>query len=195
MDLSKLISNKGNYIDDITLITPKIFKDKRGFFYESWNENFLKKISKNTKFVQDNHSSSFMGVIRGLHCQLNPYAQGKLVRCTSGAVYDVAVDLRKNSKTFKEWIGIELNEKNKLIFWIPEGFAHGFLTLSDKAEVQYKTTKKWKKESEISILWNDPDLSIQWPLDKLKKIKPIISEKDLNAFSFKEIESLNYLFK
>ena len=118
-----------------------------------------------------------MGVIRGLHCQLNPYAQGKLVRCTSGVIYDVAVDLRKNSKTFKEWTGIELNEKNKLILWIPEGFAHGFLTLSKNAEVQYKITKTMEKESEISILWNDPDLAIHWPLDKLKKSKPTLSEK------------------
>lgn len=194
MDLSKLISNKGNYIDDIALIKPKIFEDERGFFYESWNENSFKKISCNTKFVQDNHSISFIGVIRGLHCQLNPYAQGKLVRCTSGAIYDVAVDLRKNSKTFKEWIGVELNENNKLIFWIPEGFAHGFLTLSNNTEVQYKTTKKWNKEAEISILWNDPDLDINWPLDKLNKSKPTLSEKDLNAFSFNEINSLNYIF-
>ena len=194
MDISKLKSNKGNYVDDIALITPKIFKDERGFFYESWNEDIFQKISKNTKFVQDNHSSSSSGVLRGLHYQLNPHAQGKLVRCTSGEIYDVAIDLRRNSKTYKEWIGIKLNENNKLILWIPEGFAHGFLTLSRVAEVQYKTTKKWNKGSEISLLWDDPIIDINWPIDKLNKSKPTLSKKDKNALNINKIEILNYTF-
>ena len=194
MDLSKLKSNKGNYIDDIALIIPKVFRDERGFFYESWNEHISQKISRNTIFVQDNHSSSYLGVLRGLHYQMHPYAQGKLVRCTSGEIYDVAVDLRKNSKTYKEWIGIKLNDNNKSLLWIPEGFAHGFLTLSSCAEVQYKTTKNWNKDSEISVLWNDPNLNIYWPIDELKGLKPILSKKDLDAFTIDEVEVLNYIF-
>ena len=194
MEFSKLKSNQGNYIDDIALITPKVFKDDRGFFYESWNEINFQKIAKNIQFVQDNHSKSSKGVLRGLHYQLYPFAQGKLVRCTSGNIYDVAIDLRKNSKTYKEFTEIELNDKNNFILWIPEGFAHGFLSLSNFSEVQYKTTKGWMKDYEISLLWNDPDLNINWPINRLEGLKPILSTKDSNAMNLKKIESQKYYF-
>jgi len=190
----KIMSNKGNYLDGVCLIVPKVFEDERGFFYESWNKKDFDKII-NTNFLQDNHSKSIKGVLRGLHYQLNPYSQGKLVRCTSGKVFDVAVDLRINSNTYKEWVGVELNEINKFLIWIPKGFAHGFLTLSDKAEVQYKTTENWFKEYEKSIIWNDPTLQIKWPLDQLNGLEPLLSDKDLNANPIKIAENLGFIFK
>ena len=193
MDIKNLISNKGNILDGVFIIEPKIFEDNRGFFYESWNSlSFSAKVTK-TNFCQDNHSSSSKGVLRGIHYQLNPYAQGKLIRCTKGIIFDVAIDLRKNSPTFKEWASIELNETNKYILWIPEGFGHGFLTLSDFAEVQYKVTKRWDKESEKSILWNDPELSIDWPLNQIDD-ELLVSEKDSNGLTIKQAEELNYIF-
>ncbi len=194
MLIQQLKTNEGNYLEGVLLITPKVFEDKRGFFYESFNKTTFSKIT-NTDFLQDNHSKSFKGVLRGLHYQLNPYAQGKLVRCTSGNIFDVAVDLRINSKTYKEWVGIELNQINKLILWIPEGFAHGFLTLSDIAEVQYKTTENWFKEQEKSIIWNDPNLKIKWPTHKLNGLSPILSKKDLSAARINEAEKLGYIFQ
>ena len=193
MEQKKIKSNKGNYLDGVLLITPKVFEDERGFFYESWNkENFNEITTKN--FLQDNHSRSFKGVLRGLHYQLKPYAQGKLVRCTFGRIFDVAVDLRGNSNTYKEWVGIELTPINKLQLWIPKGFAHGFLTLSDIAEVQYKTTENWCKEYEKTIIWNDPNLKIEWPIDKLDGLKPKLSKKDLNASTIKVAESSGIIF-
>ena len=193
MKTKKIKSNKGNYIDGVLLITPKVFEDQRGFFYESWNKKEFNEITK-TNFLQDNHSRSYMGVLRGLHYQLNPYAQGKLVRCSLGNIFDVAVDLRINSKTYKEWVGIELNEINKYQLWIPRGFAHGFLTLSRIAEVQYKTTEYWFKDSEKTIVWNDPDLKIIWPMEKLNGVKPKLSNKDLNAGTIKYAEDAKFLF-
>ncbi len=190
----KLKTNKNNLFNDVYLIMPKVFSDKRGFFYESWNSEIFNENIGLTNFYQDNHSHSSRGVLRGIHYQLEPHAQGKLVRCTRGNIYDVAVDLRQNSDTFKEWVGIDLNSKNKHLLWIPEGFGHGFLTLSKEADVQYKATKKWVKDSEISILWDDPDLKIDWPLKTLNINKPNISKKDSNGLTFKNAEKLNFLF-
>ena len=194
MQKISLKTNKNNLLEDVILIKPEIFTDKRGFFYESWNSvNFNEKIAVKN-FCQDNHSHSLRGVLRGIHYQLNPHAQGKLIRCTKGAIYDVAVDLRKNSPTYKEWISIELNETNKNLLWIPEGFGHGFLTLSQFADVQYKVTKEWDRESEKSILWDDPDLKIDWPINKLDSDQPLISEKDSLGLTVKQAEMLDFIF-
>ena len=190
-----LKTNKGKEINELILIKPKVFTDERGFFYESWNKDNFKKIlnKSNINFVQDNHSKSSLGVLRGLHYQLNPFAQGKLIRCTKGLIFDVAIDLRKNSLTYKEWASVELDEINKYLLWIPEGFAHGFLTLSSYAEVQYKVTERWIKDSERSILWNDTDLKIDWPLNKIDDA-PLISEKDAAGLTIKQAEKLNFVF-
>ena len=180
-------SNKGNSIPDLYLNTPDIFKDERGYFYESWNRNkFQEMIGKQVDFVQDNQSSSKKGVLRGLHYQLNPLPQGKLVSCLKGQIYDVAVDLRRDSKTFSEWAGVYLDEINKKQFWIPEGFAHGFLTMSESAEVSYKTTNFWNKNLERCINWDDKKLAINWPLNILKLSSPFLSNKDNNAISFEK---------
>ena len=166
------------HLDEVMIFEPTVFEDERGFFFESFNKNFFQKsICSQIEFVQDNHSKSSKGVLRGLHYQLNPFAQGKLVRVVSGAVFDVAVDIRASSKNFGKWVGILLSAKNKKQFWIPAGFAHGFLTLSDNTEFLYKTTNFYNKGSERSIKWNDPDLNIDWGID----VKPIISVKDQDA--------------
>lgn len=171
-------------IDGLLIIKPKVFFDERGYFYESFNENQFAKIGLNTKFVQDNESKSQKGVLRGLHFQNPPYAQAKLVRVIKGAVLDVAVDLRRNSKTYGQWESIELTEDNKLMYWVPAGFAHGFLTLKEDTIFSYKCTNLYNKESEGSIQWNDKDLDIDWGFDN-----PIISEKDANGPSFKSFVS------
>ena len=193
MQTKKLKSNKGNYLDGVLLITPKVFEDERGFFYESWNKKIFNEVSERN-FLQDNHSRSNKGVLRGLHYQLNPYAQDKLVRCTVGNIFDVAVDLRIDSKTYKEWAGIELNEINKSLLWIPKGFAHGFLTLSDIAEVQYKTTEYWFRDNEKTIRWNDPDLKIKWPIEKLNGVNLKLSNKDFNAATINLAEDAGFIF-
>lgn len=195
MNINRLKTNKGNSIDSICIIKPKTFSDKRGSFYESWNEIDFNTNICNRNFCQDNHSKSFKGVLRGIHYQMPPFEQGKLVRCTRGNIYDIAVDLRKNSVTYKEWVGVELNDSNNLQLWVPEGFGHGFLTLSEFAEVQYKVTNIWDKKSEKSILWNDPDLKIAWPLNKLSEIKPIISSKDSNGMRIREAEKFGFIFE
>ena len=194
MQIIKLKTNKNNLLNDVSLIIPEVFSDERGFFYESWNSKIFNKNFGPTNFFQDNHSHSFKGVLRGIHYQLNPFPQGKLIRCTRGVIYDIAVDLRKNSNTYKEWVGIQLTEKNKHLLWIPEGFGHGFLTLSKIADVQYKANNKWSKESEKTILWNDQDLEIDWPLNKLNINQPIISKKDSIGLTLKQAEKLNFLF-
>lgn len=194
MDFKKLKTNKGNFINNLFLIKPKIFKDNRGFFYESWNQIYFDKKVGPTIFCQDNHSKSEKGVLRGIHYQLSPYAQGKLVRCTKGKIFDIAIDLRKNSATYKEWIGVELNDENKFLLWIPEGFGHGFLTLSKDAEVQYKVTRNWHKSFEKSLLWSDPDIAINWPLSQLDKKMPLTSPKDSQAITIKEAEALDFVF-
>ena len=187
MEYEKLVSKKGIEIKGLTLFTPKIFHDERGFFYESWNNKSYKEIlNLEIEFVQDNHSRSFHGVLRGLHYQLEPESQGKLVRCTSGEIFDVAVDIRKNSKTFGEWVGVFLSSNNFKQLWIPAGFAHGFLTLSEVAEVLYKTDNYWNNKYERSIKWNDEQVAINWPLEKLRTKKPIISAKDQNSMSLKK---------
>lgn len=192
----KQLSNESRILDGPLLITPRVFGDERGFFYESWNElswkNNLKKYGQNFEgFVQDNHSKSCQGVLRGLHYQKNPYCQGKLVRCISGEIFDVAIDIRKNSATFGLWVGEVLSSQNKNQLWIPEGFAHGFLTISESAEVCYKTTNFWDKDSEKSIIWNDKNINIKWPLYKLKNKKIILSDKDEKAPCLNEINEID----
>jgi dTDP-4-dehydrorhamnose 3,5-epimerase len=169
-------------IPDVLLIEPKIFEDDRGFFFESFNLNEFKKATFfDVNFVQDNHSKSKKGVLRGLHYQLPPYAQGKLVRVVQGEVFDVAVDLRKSSPTFGGYVSMVLSAENKKQLWIPEGFAHGFLTLSKTSEFIYKTTNFYKPDSERCILWNDKTLDITWPKDVDIQVSP----KDLLGQSFK----------
>ena len=182
----KISNSNGQTIDGPLLIKPNVFKDERGFFMESWNSNDWKNIMGKSKqefnlFLQDNHSKSSIGVLRGLHYQLNPYAQGKLVRCISGEIFDVAVDIRINSPTFGKYVGEFLSSENYLQLWIPEGFAHGFLTISEKAEVVYKTTNFWDKNSERSIKWDDPSINIEWPEIILKNNEILISPKDSQA--------------
>ncbi|MDB5847605.1 MAG: dTDP-4-dehydrorhamnose 3,5-epimerase [Rhodoferax sp.] len=151
-------------IPDVVVIDPKVFGDARGFFYESFNQQaFNAATGLEVDFVQDNHSRSSKGVLRGLHYQLPPHAQGKLVRVVRGAVFDVAVDIRKSSPTFGKWVGQELTEENNRQMWIPPGFAHGFLVLSDTADFLYKTTNYYAATHERSIMWNDPALGIVWP--------------------------------
>ena len=186
MEYETLRSNKGEIIEGILLIKPKIFKDERGLFLESWNlQKFNTILNKEINFVQDNHSQSIKGVLRGLHFQINPYGQGKLIRCVNGEIFDLAVDLRQSSKTFCQWVGVRLNafEHNQL--WIPNGFAHGFLTISDYADVAYKTDQYWMPKYELSLRWDDPKISINWPnLD----LEPFLSKKDKNALFLDKID-------
>lgn len=171
-------------IPDVLIIEPKVFGDERGFFFESFNQKlWQEKTGITTPFVQDNHSRSGKNVLRGLHYQIKQ-PQGKLVRVISGEVFDVAVDIRRNSPTFGAWVGEILSAENKRQLWIPPGFAHGFLVLSDTAEFLYKTTDYWAPEHERSIIWNDPDLAIAWPLDGM----PILARKDSEGKLFKEAE-------
>ncbi|QUN06889.1 dTDP-4-dehydrorhamnose 3,5-epimerase [Shewanella yunxiaonensis] len=168
-------------IPAVKIIEPKVFGDGRGFFFESFNQQqFEAAVGYPVKFVQDNHSKSSKGVLRGLHYQLPPYAQGKLVRCVVGEVFDVAVDIRETSPTFGKWVGVNLSAENKRQLWIPEGFAHGFVTISNTAEFLYKTTNYYSKESERSILWNDNQIGIIWPFDGELNL----SEKDKLATKF-----------
>jgi dTDP-4-dehydrorhamnose 3,5-epimerase len=169
-------------IPDVLILEPKVFGDDRGFFYESYNERIFKELTGlDVRFVQDNHSRSAKGVLRGLHYQLPPAAQGKLVRCTAGEVFDVAVDIRRSSPTFGKWVGAFLSAENKRQLWIPEGFAHGFLVVSDYAEFLYKTTNYFAPECDRGISWSDPDLAIRWPLPNY----PLLSAKDQAAGAFK----------
>jgi dTDP-4-dehydrorhamnose 3,5-epimerase len=173
-------------IPDVLIFEPKVFGDERGFFMESFNQKvFEEAIGRKVEFVQDNHSKSTKGVLRGLHYQLAPYAQGKLVRCVAGEVFDVAVDIRKSSPTFGQWVGVNLSAENKRQLWIPEGFAHGFIVLSGVAEFLYKTTNYYSKEHEGSIVWNDKSVGIKWPID----CNPTLSEKDRSSAHF---ESARY---
>jgi dTDP-4-dehydrorhamnose 3,5-epimerase len=171
-------------IDGLLIIKPDVFKDERGYFFESYNKERFAKAGLNMDFVQDNESKSDKGVLRGLHFQKPPYAQGKLVRVIKGSVMDVAVDLRKESPTYGKWESVVLTEENKLQFWIPEGFAHGFVALEDNTIFNYKCTNVYNKESEGSILWNDPDINISWNIDN-----PILSEKDKISPLFKNFET------
>ena len=172
-------------IPDVLILEPRVFGDERGFFLESFNEREIREIGINSHFVQDNHSRSQQNVLRGLHYQIRQ-TQGKLVRVVSGKVYDVAVDVRKTSATFGRWVGVELSAENKRLFWIPPGFAHGFLVLSESADFLYKATDYYAPEFERSILWNDGDLGIKWPLVG----EPILSAKDAAGKPFRQAEFL-----
>jgi len=166
-------------LPEVLLIAPKVFGDARGFFLESWNEaRFNAAVGYEVKFVQDNHSRSSRGVLRGLHYQLHPHAQGKLVRCVRGAVFDVAVDLRHSSHNFGRWVGHELTDENQHQLWIPPGFGHGFLVLSDSADFLYKTSGGYAPEFEGAVRWDDPTIGVQWPLNG---ITPQLSAKDIAA--------------
>ena len=169
-------------IPEVIIFEPKVFGDERGFFLESFNQKLFEEATGlKREFVQDNHSKSSKGVLRGLHYQLPPMAQGKLVRVVQGEVFDVAVDIRKASPTFGKWVGVHLSAENKRQLWIPEGFAHGFLTLSDTAEFLYKTTNYYSPKDEGAIVWNDADLAISWP----DVGEVLVSGKDQIAPAFK----------
>ncbi|MDP1636004.1 MAG: dTDP-4-dehydrorhamnose 3,5-epimerase [Gallionellaceae bacterium] len=172
------------HIPDLLIIEPKVFGDDRGFFYESFNRRQFKELTgRDVDFVQDNHSRSAKNVLRGLHYQIQ-HPQAKLVRVVQGAVLDVAVDIRKSSPTFGQHVAVELSAENKRMFWMPEGFAHGFVVLSDTAEFLYKTTDYWYPQHERSIVWNDPQLAIQWLIEG----EPALSEKDRHAKLLAEAE-------
>lgn len=172
------------HIKGLFIIKPKVFEDTRGYFFESYNENAFHKAGIISEFLQDNQSLSHTGVLRGLHFQAPPFAQGKLVRVITGAVLDIAVDIRKKSPTYGQHVAIELTEENKTMFYIPEGFAHGFLTLRDHTIFSYKCTNLYQKESEGTVLWNDVDLKIDWNI-----ANPILSEKDKVGTKFNEFVS------
>ena len=171
-------------LEGLLVIKPKIFGDDRGYFFETWSKKSFTEVGLDLDFAQDNQSLSSKGVLRGLHFQNPPYAQGKLVRVIKGAVLDVALDIRKNSPTYGQYFSIELSEENKTIVWIPPGFAHGFLTLKDNTIFSYKCTGVYNKESEGALLWNDKDLNINWEINN-----PLVSEKDLVAGNFKDFAS------
>ncbi len=172
-------------ISEVILFEPKVFGDARGFFLESFNQKaFDEATGSHYDFVQDNHSRSAKGVLRGLHYQLPPHAQGKLVRVVQGTVFDVAVDIRKNSPTFGQWVGAELSAEKHQQLWVPPGFAHGFVVLSETADFLYKTTSYYAPAYERSIAWNDPQLAIQWPLNEA----PLLSGKDTEASSWVSAE-------
>ena len=187
------------------LITPRVFGDDRGFFYESWNERRFRSClidsgvpeadANHLHFRQDNHSRSSRGVLRGLHYQLPPEPQGKLVRCSVGAIFDVAVDLRRGSSTFGQWVGAELSAENYQQLWVPVGFAHGFLTLSDTAEVQYKASGFWNRDCERSLRWDDSAVAIAWRLDQAGVAGPILANKDAEAPSLATLESRGEVFQ
>ena len=195
--VTSLSAKDNNVLNGPLLISPKCFEDSRGFFLEEWNEvEWIKLLEENEqnyhKFVQDNLSKSSKGVLRGLHFQIEPYPQSKLVRCISGEIFDVAVDLRKGSPTFGKWISATLSGDNLNQLWIPDGFAHGFLTLSDIAFVQYKVTNKWSQECEKSLFWNDEGVNIDWPFYIMDETNIKLSDKDKNAPNFREISKSNF---
>ena len=189
--LKEKIITKGNFnfietkIKDLYIIEPKVFGDDRGYFMESYNRRDFVEAGLDMRFVQDNESKSKKGVLRGMHFQTK-FTQGKLVRVIQGEVYDVAVDLRKGSPTYGAWEGILLSSENKKQFYVPEGFAHGFLVLSDEAVFNYKCTNLYSPEYDGGLLWNDPDVGIEWPLDGIDEI--ILSEKDKNQKTLKELD-------
>ena len=188
MKAEALTAKSGLTVQGPLLITPQVFSDGRGFFFESWNGKDFNAIlnsfgQASVEFVQDNHSRSSRGVLRGLHFQKNPFAQSKLLRCVRGQIFDVVVDCRLGSATFGQSVAVNLSSESFLQLWVPAGFAHGFLTLSDDAEILYKATGYWVRESERSLLWNDPRLSIPWPIDA----EPKLSEKDSLGLTLREL--------
>ena len=195
VQVDQLTSVQGHVIDGPLLITPPAFGDDRGWFYESWNQSkFDDAVGEAVLFSQDNHSRSVQGVLRGLHYQLAPEPQAKLVRASLGSIFDVAVDIRQSSPTFGQWVGAELTAENKSQLWVPEGFAHGFLTLSNVAEVQYKARGFWNKDCERAIVWNDSEIGIAWPLDRLEGKEVSLSGKDAEASGFKTAAAAGDVF-
>jgi dTDP-4-dehydrorhamnose 3,5-epimerase len=187
MQAERLTTTAGPALLGPLLLTPQMFADDRGWFFESWNARAFAALLEadgqdpGPTFVQDNQSCSSRGVLRGLHLQVAPHAQAKLVRCTAGAIFDVAVDLRPGSISYGQWVGTTLSAANRQQLWIPTGFAHGFLSLCDGSEVLYKTTAYWNRDSERSIHWADPQLAIAWPLGDLKLKGPLLAAKDAAA--------------
>jgi len=181
MRAESLTTAAGVPVQGPLLLTPQVFGDPRGCFFESWNQQAFNAAAGDTAFVQDNHSRSSRGVLRGLHYQLPPHPQGKLVRCVAGEIFDVAVDLRRSSPTYGQWVGTMLSGENHQQLWLPAGFSHGFLTLSEQADVLYKTTDVWSRDCERAIRWDDPALAIAWPLEALAGAEPQLSEKDAAA--------------
>ena len=204
MPVEALHTASGQRMQGPLLITPRVFADDRGFFYESWNERRFKSElidagmptaeADAVVFRQDNHSRSRRGVLRGLHYQLPPEPQGKLVRCSVGAIFDVAVDLRRPSPTYGQWVGAQLSPENHQQFWVPVGFAHGFLTLSDVAEVQYKASGYWNRDCERSLHWDDPAIAIQWPLQQAGVTAPLLAAKDAEAPDLQALVSAGEVF-
>ncbi|MDA8087847.1 MAG: dTDP-4-dehydrorhamnose 3,5-epimerase [Nitrospiraceae bacterium] len=185
-------------IPDVVLIEPRVFGDERGFFLETYKRSeFLRGGGIDLDFAQSNHSRSKKGILRGLHYQLNPRAQGKLVRVSRGAIFDVAVDIRRGSPYFGKWVGAQLSGGNMAMLWIPHGFAHGFLTLEDDTDVQYCATDEYSPEHDRGIIWNDPEISVEWPLEKEKEKEkgknPIVSDKDSRLPSLKEAQN-NFIY-
>lgn len=177
-------------LDEVKIVEPKVFKDSRGFFMESFHQKKFEEMGLIYDFIQDNHSLSIdKDVIRGLHYQLKPFAQTKLVRVITGAIYDVAVDIRKGSPTFGQWVGVTLSEQNNRMLLVPKGFAHGFCTLSENTHVQYKVDEYYSAENDRGIMWNDPTLAIDWPSNK-----PILSKKDKNQPFLENIEN-NFVYQ
>ncbi|MEA2054926.1 MAG: dTDP-4-dehydrorhamnose 3,5-epimerase [Candidatus Thermoplasmatota archaeon] len=169
-------------IPDVVLVKPRVFEDERGFFMETYKKGDFEKAGIDIDIIQENHSKSKYGVLRGLHFQKEPYTQSKLVRCIKGKIIDVAVDIRQNSPTFKKYASAELSEDNKLMLFIPKGFAHGFLVLSNEAEIIYKVDNVYAPDYESGLIWNDPDVNIQWPIDN-----PVLSKKDKKLPGLKEL--------
>lgn len=178
-------------LEDVVIIVPAVFGDHRGWFMETFSQTWLKEIGLDITFVQDNQSfSGTKGTLRGLHYQLDPKAQTKLVRCTKGSIFDVAVDIRKGSPNFGKWVGVELSAENKKQLLVPKGFAHGFMTMTEDVEVQYKVDEMYAPECDRGILWNDPSIAIEWPMD----IQPVLSAKDENAPLLKDAEN-NFIYE
>ena len=204
MPAETLCNAAGQPLSGPLLITPNVFGDDRGFFYESWNERRFRHDlissgvpageAKALQFRQDNHSLSSRGVLRGMHFQLPPHPQGKLVRCSVGAIFDVAVDLRRGSPSYGQWVSAELSAENHQQLWVPVGFAHGFLTLSELAEVQYKASGFWNRDCERSLRWNDPALQIAWPLKRAGVVEPLLAAKDGEAPFLAELQAAGELF-
>ena len=175
-------------IPDVVLLEPKVFGDERGFFLESYSDRTFEQLGLPTRFVQDNHSKSIRSVLRGLHYQLGT-PQGKLLRSLQGEIFDVAVDMRRSSPTFGKWVGEILNDTNRRMLWIPPGFAHGFLVLSDTAEVAYKASEFYAPQQERSLLWNDEQVGIEWPLHLIEPAGPILSTKDAAGARLSDAET------
>ena len=196
MDVEQLTTEDGQRVEGPLLIKPQVFGDERGWFFESWNQRrFDAAVGETVVFSQDNHSRSVQGVLRGLHYQLAPHPQAKLVRASQGTIFDVAVDIRRDSPTFGLWVGAQLSQANAHQLWIPEGFAHGFLTISPVAEVQYKARGFWNRDCERTIRWDDSTLAISWPLQQLQGSEVNLSEKDAAAASLNAAAAAGDIFR